>query len=227
LGPWWITLGLGLQITAIGLLFGLLFQIPLDEYLPFLAVSLVVWNLIVTGINDSTSSYLQSERIIRQVRTPPLLPIVRAVGKNLIVFAHNAIILAVVLAVFGVRPGWFLLLSLIGLGFLVGNLMWLGAVFGTIGARFRDFPPIVSSVLTLSFYVTPIIWQPERLPVEFRNIVVDFNPFFHLMELVRRPLFGEFPEMESFLAALTLLVVGSGLALLVSNRFGWRIVYWL
>jgi ABC-type polysaccharide/polyol phosphate export permease len=152
---------------------------------------------------------------------------VRAVGKNAIIFAHNAIILALVLAIFGVRPGWFLVLSLIGLGLLLGNLVWLGVVFGTIGARFRDFPPIVSSALTLSFYVTPIIWQPESLPAEFRDMVVLFNPLFHLMELVRQPLLGEIPGVESFGVALTLLVVGSGLALLVSNRFGWRIVYWM
>lgn len=220
-------MGLALQITAIGLLFGLLFQVPLDEYLPFLAISIVVWNFITTGVNDSTASFLLSERIIRQVRTPSLLPVVRAVGKNFIVFLHNALILLAILFIFGISPGWHVFLALAGIAILAGNLMWVGLVLGTIGARFRDFAPIVSSVVTLSFYVTPVIWQPERLPENFREIIVNYNPLFHLMELIRLPLLGEAPMVESFLLGLALLALGSGVAWLVAWRFSWRIVYWL
>jgi ABC-type polysaccharide/polyol phosphate export permease len=218
---------LALQIAAIGLLFGLLFEAELSEYMPFLASSLVLWNLILNSMNDSAIAYLQSERIIRQVRTPPSLPIVRVFGKNLIVFLHNSLILIVVALIFGIWPGWYLLLSLFGLLLLAGNLAWIGTIIGIVSARYRDFPPIITTALTLSFYVTPVLWQPERLPESFRQVVVTYNPLYHLMEIVRAPLFGQVPDATSWAVAVVMIAIGGTVARFVSKRFGWRIAYWL
>ncbi len=50
LGPFWITISLAVMVFALGLLYGQIFGQDLREYLPFIAVGFVIWNLISTLI---------------------------------------------------------------------------------------------------------------------------------------------------------------------------------
>ena len=44
LGPFWLTLSTGIMVAALGFLYSALFKMDVKEYLPFLALSLVLWN---------------------------------------------------------------------------------------------------------------------------------------------------------------------------------------
>ena len=46
LGPFWLTISTGVMVGAMGTLYGTLFHMDLKTYLPFLALSLVLWNAI-------------------------------------------------------------------------------------------------------------------------------------------------------------------------------------
>ena len=109
-------------------------------------------------------------------------------------------VFVVVAAVFAVWPGWTGLLALPGLALLCLNGIWAGLLLGIVSARFRDVPPIITSVVRICFFVTPIIWTPELLPA--RTLVLDANPFFHLVEVVRAPLLGQMPGLASWIAVL-------------------------
>ena len=75
------------------------------------------------------------------------------------------------------------------------------------------------------FFVTPIMWKPELLRT--RSYIAEFNPFYHLVEVVRAPLLGQMPSANTYLAVLlitliNLMVVGAFFA-----RFRSRISYWV
>ena len=55
-------------------------------------------------------------------------------------------------------------------------------LLGTFCARFRDILPIVSSVMQIAFFVTPVIWKPEQLGKG--QALLWLNPFFDLLEIV-------------------------------------------
>ena len=64
-------------------------------------------------------------------------------------------------------------------------------LLGIFGARFRDIPPIIGSVMQIAFYLTPIMWSPVML--EHRGlavVLVKLNPFYSLLEIMRGPLLG-------------------------------------
>ena len=42
-GPFWLTISMGVMIASIGIVYGTLFGQKMTEYLPFLAISLVMW----------------------------------------------------------------------------------------------------------------------------------------------------------------------------------------
>ena len=92
-------------------------------------------------------------------------------------------------------------------------------------SRFRDIPPIVTSLVQILFFVSPILWKPEQVPA--RAVFVDGNPFFHLLNIVRQPLLGELPALSSWAFSLALTFAGLLLAGLCFVRFRSRIAYWV
>ena len=227
LGPLWTTIGLGIQVLAIGLVFGFLFGADLTVYFPFLVVSLVLWNLILSTLTEASGCYVQSERVIRQVQIPFFFPLARLLSKTVITFLHNFVLVITVLIVYPKDWTAEVLLVLVGVSLLVGNLYWVVAVVAFGGGRFWDMGPIVTALLTVSFYVTPIMWMPSALPPGITEVILPYNPFFHLMEIVRGPLLGYSPEPQSWLFAGVMMVVGNAIAWLVAKRYWWRVVYWL
>src|SRR5262249_38991878 len=52
LGPFWLTISMGVMVAALGLVYAELFGHTLADYLPQLALGLIVWSFISTPIVD-------------------------------------------------------------------------------------------------------------------------------------------------------------------------------
>lgn len=226
-GPFWITLGLAVQVATIGVVFSLIFSVKLENYLPYLAISLVMWNLIQFTINESCQAFISAERMIKQIPLPMLTFVLRVIWKNLLISAHTLIVVPIVFVIFGAGLSWPILFLPVGFILVVTNLAWIGVILSVFSARFRDVPPIVQSLLTMVFYVTPVIWLPEAIPSQYQSIVLGINPAYHLMEVIRRPFLGELPSIWSVMATLIIGIVGTVLASLVMRKFQSRIAFWI
>ena len=110
-GPFWLTIGMAVQIVTIGLVFGQIFKSELTEYLPFLATSLIFWGFMSTSINEGCMTFISSEAMIKQLNLPHFQYVVRTVWRNLVSAGHNLVILPIVMLFFWRFPGW----TLIGL----------------------------------------------------------------------------------------------------------------
>ncbi len=225
IGPFWLTISMGVMVGAIGMLYAGLFKIEIADYLPFIALGFIVWGLISGLVTDGCAAFIGAEGIIKQVGLPLSVHVYRVVWRNLIIFGHNILIFFVVAVLFSIWPGWVGLLALPGLALLCLNGVWAGLLLGLVSARFRDVPQIVASVVQVFFFLTPIIWKPELLPG--RALVLDLNPFFHFVELVRAPLLGQVPGLASWLAVLGITLGGWLVTLAMYRRYRWRIAYWV
>ncbi len=225
IGPFWLTISMGALVAALGLLYGTLLKVEIADYVPFLALGFIVWTLVSGLITDGCAAFTGAESIIKQVDLPLSVHVYRMVWRNIIIFFHNAAIFVVVAVIFSIWPGWMGLLALPGLALLCLNGVWVGLLFGLMSARFRDVPPIVDSIVRIAFFVTPILWMPELLPD--RAVLLDFNPFFHILELVRTPLLGQAPEPASWLAVLGMTLGGWLVTFILFCYYRWRIAYWV
>jgi ABC-2 type transport system permease protein/lipopolysaccharide transport system permease protein len=224
IGPFWITISMGVMVAALGLLYGSIFKQDLSEYLPYLSSGFVVWGLISGLILDGTRTFIDAEPMIRQITAPVSVYVYRTVWSNLITFAHNIWIFLAVAVWFGIYPGAAVLLVIPALGLLLVNGMWVGLLLGLFGVRFRDVPLIVGSVVQVMFFITPIIWKPEMLPG--RALILDLNPFYHFVEIVRGPLLGQPPSLENWVFALLVTLAGWLVAMFFYAAYRWRIPYW-
>jgi lipopolysaccharide transport system permease protein len=226
LGPLWLTLSTGIMVGALGYLYAGIFHTDIHDYLPYLALSLVLWGFLGSVVSESCTAFTESEGIVRAVRMPFFLFAARLLIRNVIVLAHNVLVIVVVFAVFRIWPTWLALLSIPGLLLWAIDALAVVLLLGTFCARFRDILPIVSSVMQIAFFVTPVIWKPEQLGSG--QALLWLNPFFDLLEIVRAPLLGALPIVHHlWLGAGVFSVVLWGLAWCLFARVRGRIAFWL
>jgi ABC-type polysaccharide/polyol phosphate export permease len=225
IGPFWLTLSLGVLVLTLGLLYGRLLKIPMREFMPHVALGFIGWQLMVEMINEGCSSFIRGAPLISQLSLPKSIHAYRLVWNKLLILGHNFIIYLIVVVVYSINPGWTALLAIPGLLIILLNGFWIALLFGLLSARFRDIPQIITSITRVAFFLTPIIWMPHMLPQ--RAVFLDFNPFYHFLEIFRAPLLGQVPALEHWLVSLGILAVGSVITLLFYERYRWRIVYWL
>jgi lipopolysaccharide transport system permease protein len=226
-GAFWLTISMGVVIGTLGLVFGTIFKTPMKEFLPFLSVGLIMWGFISTVITEGCAGFIAADAVIKQLPIPLTVHILRLVWRNLIVLAHNIVIFPLVLLAVQRPLDWMVLLVVPGLLLVVLNLIWMVILLATICARYRDIPQIVSSALQVVFYVTPIVWMPQQMEHRASLYVLNANPFYHFMEIVRAPLLGNAPNMENWLVSIGVCVVGWVVTLLLFGRYRRRIAYWL
>jgi ABC-type polysaccharide/polyol phosphate export permease len=226
LGQFWITLSMAIQIVSLGLVYSYLFRAPIHEYLPYLAVSLVVWNLISTIVTEACAAFTSAEGYLRQVPMPRSVFVHRMLVRNAVSLLHNALILPAVFLWFGVSLTWSLPLALVGVAIWIVNGIWIGLLLGTICARFRDLPQIINSLMQVVFFVTPVMWRPSQIPPEI-GWFITINPFANFLALIRDPLLGTTPSAGAWAAACLVTLGGCAVTLPIFARFRARIVYWL
>lgn len=86
--------------------------------------------------------------------------------------------------------------------------------------------PVVGSVMSLMFFITPIVWQVDQLPPG-RAHLADLNPLTILLELMRQPILGGVPAPMYWAVAAIAAVAGSVFAVALLARFRHRVAYWL
>ncbi|KAA2213967.1 ABC transporter permease [Teichococcus oryzae] len=226
LGPFWLTLSTAVMLFSLGFLYSTLFQMSLSEYLPWLAVSLILWNMLAQMVTEACVSLTSAETIVRQMPLPFTVHALRCVIRNALVTAHNLPLIVIVLMIFGVYPDWSALLILPGLLILAVNALAASLLLGMVCARFRDIAPIVGSVMQIAFFMTPVIWKPHLLSAEYHWLLL-LNPLYTLLETIRGPLIEGGGSLAVWLAALGYTIVHCTVGFVFFVRFRGRVAFWV
>ena len=225
LGPFWLTISTGVMVGALGVLYSALFHMTLRDYLPFLALSQVLWGFLSTLVSESCQAFTESEPVIRSMRMPYFLFAMRILIRNVLVLGHNVFVIVVVFLLFQIWPGGTALLALPALPLWILDAMALSLLLGGVCARFRDILPIVNSVMQIAFFLTPVIWKPEQLGEGAAWL--PLNPFYALLEIVRGPLLGEAPSLAVWAGALGYSIALWAAAWTFFMRSRGRISFWI
>jgi ABC-type polysaccharide/polyol phosphate export permease len=227
LGPLWITLGLSATVFSVGTLYGVLFGNELNEYLPYFTAGLVAWTFLSATINDGCVAFLGAAALIRAIPVPLVVHVYRMLARQVLVLAHNFLLMIALWIIFRwpLDASFFLFVPGLALNVIVafGLVLFLGIV----AARFRDVQLIVSMLLQLVFLMTPIMWQTKSLKGAAIPYVSDFNPFYHLIEIIRRPLLNEAPTSTSWVVAGVAAAVSFALGMTFYARFRHRVPFWV
>jgi len=232
LGPLWITIATGVMAAALGLLYSMLFQIPVAKFLPHVTVGLIMWNFISGAIKEGSTIFIDNEGLIKQLPAPLSVHVYRLVWRQTLFLAHNLVIWLALIIIFPRALGWEFFLFIPGLFLLLVNGVWVAMFFGIIATRFRDVAPLLEALVQLLFYVTPIVWMTDTLheqggAVSQRARIAELNPLYHYLEVVRSPMIGEPVAAYHWLIVIACTLVGLFIALLVMKRWRFRVSYWV
>lgn len=228
LGPFWLTISMGVQVSAMGFLYADLFHTDIHTYLPYLTISIVLWGYLNTLVSDGCTCFSQADSLIKGTRMPFTVHAARSVVRNTIVLAHNLVVVAVVFTIMGIH------ISLYTLSAIPACMLWIidgfaiSLLFGAFCARFRDVPQIISALLQIAFFITPIMWNAKILEGHHNaDLLIRLNPFFYILEILRAPLLGTPLTTDMVLKAM---IISAGLIILSAIGFAktrGRIAYWV
>lgn len=224
LGPFWLTLNMGVLVTALGFFYSQIFQQDIADFLPYVALGFIVWGLISGQILEACTVFTSAATSVRQSYLPFSVYAYQLVWRQLMIFFHNCAIFVVVALIFGIWPGMTGLLALPGIAIILVAGFGLALILGPLSARFRDIPPITASVTQIFFFLTPIIWTPASVPE--RATFVLYNPFYHFVAIVREPLLGHAPTGTNWIVTISLTGLFAVVAVLFFSRLRSRIPYW-
>lgn len=228
IGPLWITLSMAITVYSMGFLYSRLFHMDLDSYFPYLVSGMLAWGLISGLIIESTEVYLFSSSLIRQIKIPYSFHIHRLCMRNLIIFAHNFLVLIPIYMIFHHRYhvswSWFTIFLNLVLFYI--NAFFMCNIIAMVCARYRDLGQVIKSLLQVLFFLTPVMWEPSVLSSHYKWIIM-FNPLYNFIQLIRQPLIGLSLDWIQYGVVLLTTICCACIHQMLFVRYRSRIVYWL
>lgn len=226
LGPFWLTISTAVLIGTLGLLWSTLFKVNLHEYLPYFAAGNVIWGFIALQLNEATTGFTQFEHLIKQRRLPFPSYLLRLLTRNFIIFLHNFIIVVIVVSFIGDGWSFVSLIAIPGMFLLALITYFVSLACAVLCTRYRDMVPVVQNLVTVGYFLSPIMWQVKTLPEEHRW-VASWNPVSHILDVARAPLLGNVPTLTNWTVSLVALLLAGTCAWLLLARARNRIAYWI
>lgn len=225
IGPFWITITMIIWIAAMGPLYSHLLGIGADDFIPYLAMGIITWGLLSGVLLDGAAAFVAAENLVRSVKLPYTVHILRVLQRNLIIFVHNLLAFVPFMLYLRIWPQWEWLLAIPGLALIVLAALPTSFLLGTLCARFRDLQQIIASIVQLAFFVTPIFWRPELLGD--KAWIAELNPFHLLLEAVRAPIVEGVPPWTLYAHIGLLLLVLFLVCAPFFARYRRRVAFWV
>lgn len=225
LGPWWGVVTSCVMIVTLWAVFGYLFTE--EGYFGYLASGILLWGLVNGVLSAAGSIFIANESLIRSLELPAWVYIGRTLEKSFLIFLHALPLVPASILLTGGEISWEVLWFLPGLVVVVLNLIWMAGTIGIVATRFRDLGPIIASVIIVLFYMTPLFWKPDILHPTARDVFLDWNIFYYLINLLRQPWLGSAPRLEDWAIGLAFALLGWLSFMLIYRVFSHRIPFWL
>ncbi|TDR75279.1 ABC-type polysaccharide/polyol phosphate export permease [Photobacterium lutimaris] len=166
---------IALYSYVVGVIFG---HSGIDRIL-MIAIGVTLWKWWSTSLSSATTSFRRYKGIVTQVKMPlPILPSSEVFGQTYL-FTFGYLLLQAVLLCLGYIPDVMALLYTMIISQITITALSLGLAI--LNVFVRDTAFLVGFGLRILFYITPIIYSRERVPENYQ-ILVDLNPFAHLIE---------------------------------------------
>lgn len=184
----------------------------------YLLSGMAAWGLFSEILTRSMTVFIEQASVMKKIAFPRLcLPIILG-GTALI--NHGLLLLAifVVFLFFGHVPGPTLVLLPLGVLLIAALAFGLGVILGIMNVFMRDVAQVVSIVLQLWFWVTPIVYPVEALPPHFQSVLA-INPIAPLVALYQDALlFDRWTPPETLIYPSVLALVSVALAMVFFRR---------
>ena len=220
LGPLWFIITPVLSVIVYVTVFGGIANIPTDGVPPmlFYLLGIAVWGYFASCVSATSNSFVSNADIFGKVYFPRIIMPLVAVTTNLLSFAIQLAIFAV-LYIYYVATGtelvihWQIVLFPLFVAMLAFMAVGFGMIFSSMTTKYRDLQIMLAKIISLWVYITPVIYPLSMVSNEKLNLAMSLNPVTPLMEAIKYSLLGQgqFSWLwlgYSALFTLILLIIG-------------------
>lgn len=225
LGYFWVILNPLAQMLVMSFAFSIILRIPTNSaniipYSIFLFVALLPWNLFSNSLSSASASLVSSGGLITKIYFPRTILVLATIIAKIIDFLFASIVLVIYMIAYQI-PVNINLLWIIPI-FFIQQIFTLGLslFFSAANLLYRDIQYLLSMILLLWMYVTPVIYSADMVPEKYR-IVFQLNPMAVIINAYRQVILaGGVPKYSSLLIAtlLSFIVLLIGLSYFKSRE---------
>ncbi len=224
LGPWWIVIGTGLGSAGLGYMWSIMFKLNPSEMIPAITIGLISWIFLSSAVIDSCNTFIASGDLLKNYNLPFYFYPMFQVSKKINDFFHS---LLIVIIMFFIYPNIFninLLLFFPGIIIVCINIFLISSFLGLLTARFRDIQQLVTSIMPLIFFISPVLFKIEQL--ENLKFLMWINPFTYFITVIKNPLLGTIPDPYIYYVNFGFMIIGLAFLFLLKKQFK-KITFWV
>lgn len=218
LGVLWSFLNPLLQILVYAIVFPLILKNNEKNYVIFLCCGLIPWTFFSTAITRAAFTMIENGNIIKKVYFPREILPISIVTSEAINFLISTIIIIVFVLVYGVGiTGFVLYYPII---FIVQYILILGISFvvSSITVYIRDLQHLIGVALQLLFYATPIVYNANTIPENFKWIL-NLNPMTYVINAYRDIFYNQVaPDIKSLLIVAGIMIAICIVGYMIFNK---------
>lgn len=221
LGFFWTFLNPALLMGTYTLIFSVYMRIQMENYTVFLMTGLLPWLWFSSSLLMGGTSVVEGGELLKKVFFPPqVLPAVSVVA-NLVNFLLSLPLLFGFLLLFGVRPGWTIVALVPIMTIQIVLTYGLTLLVSAVTVRYRDVTQLLGNVLTLWFFLSPVIYPAEQVPEALAPLLM-LNPMAPLLMGYQVVLLdNRWPQASSLAIAAVVAVTAMIAGAAVFERLRW------
>jgi lipopolysaccharide transport system permease protein len=191
LGAAWAIIQPFFTMVVFSVFFGRFGKMPSDgfPYPVFAYCALLPWQLFAFALTESSNSVVANQRLITKVYFPRLIIPLATIGVGLVDFAVASIVLAGMMAYYGIAPGAAIWSLPLWVAFTVVTALSAGLWLSALNVKYRDVRYTVTFLAQLWLFATPVAYSSSIVPAAWRPLYA-LNPMVGVIEGFRWALLG-------------------------------------
>ena len=183
LGVIWVIAQPLLAAGAFSFVFGRVAKLPSQgvPYFAFAYAGMLAWNAFSSTLTKVSGSLVGNQALISKIFFPRLVLPLSTLGSTLVDFAVALGMMAVILAIVGIAPGWGVLMLPVWLVVALLLATGIGLAAAALMVSYRDVAYVLPVATQLLLYASPIAYAVSSVPTSLR-FAVDVNPLTGLLE---------------------------------------------
>ncbi len=213
LGVVWVVLQPIVTVVVFTLVFNRLAGLPSQgiPYPAFTLVGLVLWSYISASVSGATQRLVEDRQLITKIYFPRVLAPLASLVPPLIDLGIGLIVAGALIAMYGISPGWAILLLPVWLLGAAALAFSAGMLFSALNVEYRDVGAVIAFVLQIWLFASPVVY-PSSSVHGFARAALAVNPVTGLVDGIRFSLLGvaapPLIDLLSLASGIVLAVIG-------------------
>lgn len=173
----WALLRPLLILGALTLAFGVVGRLPSEgaPYLLMVAAGLLPWHLFAGALTEAGNSLVQNASMVTKIWFPRMILPVSAAAVCLVDFVVSLALVALLMAWYGVVPGWRIVLLPAFLALTLAAALGAGLWLAALNVQYRDFRHALPFAVQATLYLSPVGFASAVVPEGWR-LAFALNP---------------------------------------------------